>query len=52
MLNFSSVTGFREGQAVQTIRKDAGGHFDPDMVAAFVELREDFLRIATEFANA
>jgi putative two-component system response regulator len=38
-------------QAVSVIREGAGSHFDPDMVDAFVELGDEFHRIATEYSD-
>ncbi len=38
-------------QAVSIIREGAGSHFDPDMVDAFVELSDEFHRIAIEYAD-
>jgi len=42
---------FPHEQAVTVILEGAGTHFDPDIVASFKELQEEFLRIAVEFAD-
>ncbi|MCU7936535.1 MAG: two-component system response regulator [Candidatus Thiodiazotropha sp. (ex Dulcina madagascariensis)] len=38
-------------KAVETISEESGSHFDPDVVTAFVVLQEEFLRIATAYAD-
>ncbi len=38
-------------EAVARIRAGAGSHFDPEMVAGFCEIHEEFRRIAEEFAD-
>jgi putative two-component system response regulator len=38
-------------QAIQIIHKARSHHFDPDIVDAFMELREDFRKIALEHAD-
>ena len=38
-------------QAVETIRAERGRHFDPDIVDAFLELAENFRRIALQYAD-
>lgn len=38
-------------QAVEVIRQTAGRHFDPDVVAAFLELHETFRAIAVAYAD-
>lgn len=42
---------FSHEKAVAIISGDAGSHFCPDVVAAFLELREEFRRIALELAD-
>jgi len=42
---------FSHEQACATIMKGRGTHFDPDMVDAFVELAEDFRRIARRYPD-
>lgn len=39
-------------QAVEIIRDGRGSHFDPEMVDAFLNLSEEFLRITQQFADA
>jgi len=39
-------------QAVEIIREGAGNHFDPDIVAAFLSLTEDFRAIAGQYADS
>src|SRR5262245_17215873 len=39
-------------QAVQIIREGSGKHFDPDIVAAFLEITDDFSRIAAVFMDS
>ena len=38
-------------EAVSIIQEASGSHFDPDMVTAFIEVKDEFLRIATEYAD-
>jgi putative two-component system response regulator len=38
-------------QAVTTIAEGRAMHFDPDLVAAFLELREEFRSVALRFAD-
>jgi putative two-component system response regulator len=42
---------FTHEKAVEIITKDRGGHFDPDVVDAFLEIQEEFRRIALELAD-
>ncbi len=42
---------FTHEKAVAIISGDAGTHFCPDVVAAFLEVREEFRRIALELAD-
>lgn len=42
---------FPHSKAVQIILDGKGSHFDPDMVEAFIELQEEFRKIALEFAD-
>lgn len=42
---------FPHKKAVQIIKEGRGTHFDPDMVDAFLEIEEDFRRIALTFAD-
>jgi len=44
--------GMPHEKAVAIIAEGKGTHFDPDMVDAFLELAEDFRRVATEFADS
>ena len=41
---------FEHGEAVTIIRKGRGLHFDPDMVSAFVEIADEFKKIANRFS--
>ncbi len=43
--------GVPHAQAVQEIFQSRGGHFDPDMVDAFIEIQDDFEAIARRFAD-
>lgn len=38
-------------KAVQIIIEGKGSHFDPDMVDAFIELQEEFKKIAANYAD-
>lgn len=40
------------GFAVDVIQKGRGTHFDPDVVDAFIEIHEQFRRVAENFADA
>jgi putative two-component system response regulator len=42
---------FTHEKAVEIITKDRGTHFDPDVVDAFLEIQEDFRKIALELAD-
>lgn len=42
---------FPHNKAVQIILDGKGNHFDPDMVDAFIELQEEFRKVALEFAD-
>jgi response regulator RpfG family c-di-GMP phosphodiesterase len=42
---------YSHDRAVAIITEGKGGHFDPDVVDAFLELREEFRRIAFEYAD-
>lgn len=42
---------FTHSKAVAIITEGKGKHFDPDMVDAFLEIQEEFRRIALEFAD-
>jgi len=42
---------FTHEKAVEIMAEGAGSHFDPEMVAAFLELAEDFRDIARKFAD-
>ncbi|MCA1988256.1 MAG: two-component system response regulator [Desulfarculus sp.] len=42
---------FPHHQAVEIIRQANGSHFDPDLVAAFLAIQEQFHAIALEFAD-
>jgi len=44
--------GFTHVQAMDLIREGRGQHFDPMVVDAFLEIHEDFERIALQFADA
>ena len=39
-------------EAVQIIIEGKGSHFDPDVVDAFLEVKEKFLQIALKYANS
>jgi len=45
-------TPFTHEAAVELITKGANAHFDPDVVAAFVELAGEFKAIADELKDA
>ena len=42
---------FTHHDSVQIIQKSCGTHFDPDVVAAFDAVQEDFRRIAAQYAD-
>lgn len=42
---------FPHAKAVSTMLKGRGTHFDPDMIDAFLEIEEEFRKIALEFAD-
>ncbi len=42
---------FPHSKAVKIIQEGSGSHFDPSMVTAFIELEEEFRRIALEHAD-
>ncbi|MBD3321519.1 MAG: response regulator [Chitinivibrionales bacterium] len=42
---------FTHDKAVGIIKEGRGSHFDPDMVDAFLEIKEDFRKIALQFAD-
>jgi putative two-component system response regulator len=44
--------GMPHEKAVQIISESAGTHFDPDIVAAFMELKDEFKAIADRFADS
>lgn len=39
-------------QAVSTIYSESGTHFDPDIIAAFLSLQDDFRAVANRFTDA
>jgi putative two-component system response regulator len=43
---------FSHQKAVSIIREGKGNHFDPDMVDAFLAIKEEFRQIAIEFADS
>lgn len=43
--------GLSHDRAVQVIFQGRATHFDPDMVDAFIEIQDDFLAIALQFAD-
>jgi adenylate cyclase len=43
---------FSHAVAVDVIKEGRGTHFDPDMVDAFLEIQEQFRKIAYEFADS
>ncbi len=43
--------GVSHDKAVQVIFGERGGHFDPDMVDAFIEIQDEFAVIAARFAD-
>ncbi len=43
--------GVSHDKAVQIIFGERGGHFDPDMVDAFIEIQDEFAAIAQRFAD-
>ncbi|MFC1798529.1 two-component system response regulator [Thermodesulfobacteriota bacterium] len=42
---------FSHSKAVAIIQEGSGQHFDPDMTEVFLEIQEDFRKIALEFAD-
>jgi response regulator RpfG family c-di-GMP phosphodiesterase len=42
---------FPHEKAVSIIQKDAGTHFDPDIVATFMEIHDQFATLASELAD-
>ena len=42
---------FEQSKAVGIINEGRGNHFDPDVVDAFLEIKEEFRQIALEFAD-
>ena len=44
--------GMPHEQAVAIIREGSGGHFDPEVVAAFSDIHEQFRRIAATYADS
>ncbi len=44
--------GIPHERAVEIIREGRGGHFDPDMVDAFLAIQDQFREIAERFADA
>jgi len=44
--------GMPHGKAVKIIEESAGSHFDPDVVAAFMGLQDEFQAIAQRFGDA
>ncbi len=42
---------FTHEKAVWLITKERGEHFDPDLVDAFLEIEEQFRKIARRFAD-
>lgn len=49
--NRSYKKGFPFDQAMEIIEKDAGTHFDPLVVKAFLDAREEVYQVATEFGE-
>lgn len=43
--------GMSHDEAVETIKEGSGTHFDPDIVEAFLEIKEKFLKIAEQYSN-
>jgi putative two-component system response regulator len=43
--------GMNHEAAVQVIFAERGGHFDPDVVDAFMEVQDEFNAIAKRFAD-
>ena len=43
---------FPHDEAKELIERDSGTHFDPDVVQAFLEAEEEFIRIQREFSNS
>lgn len=44
-------SGFSHEKAVAIIREESGAHFDPDIVDAFLELKDEFREIALKYAD-
>ena len=42
---------FPHSKAITIIAEGGGKHFDPDMVAAFMQVEDQFKQIALEFAD-
>jgi putative two-component system response regulator len=42
---------FSHQEAISIIQEASGNHFDPDVVIAFVELKDEFHNIATEYSD-
>ena len=43
---------FPHEKAVAIIAEGKGSHFDPDMVDAFIEIKDDFLEIAQRYMDS
>ncbi|MFY9316809.1 MAG: two-component system response regulator [Burkholderiales bacterium] len=43
---------FPHAQSVEIIREGSGRHFDPDMVAAFLRIQDEFYAIAERYADS
>ena len=39
-------------QAVETIRSESGTHFDPDIIAAFLSVQDEFHAITIRFTDS
>lgn len=42
---------FTHSKAVKIIEEGSGSHFDPEIVRAFLEIHEEFRKIALEYAD-
>jgi putative two-component system response regulator len=42
---------FTHAEAVSMIKEEAGNHFDPDMVAAFCTIADEFYKIAQKYTD-